>query len=707
MAARARGRETASDRDGGTGPFAVILALPVAAALLAGGAVSFEVELFRGLCVLVAAGLALLALAVGLPRGRAALAPGWLHLGFGVLVVWLGLVSALSAHTGSLATYQFGKLLGLAVVLAATSALDARAALRTVARTSAVSLLGLAAIALAGHAFGLALPGFGYEQPLELGFGNANILAGTVAVAAMWLLAPAFGSDTRADAWLARTALVAGAAIVLACESRSAIFWVGLGVAGFVFVWLRSVRGWTLARSLALAAALVATLAAAVWLGGSERFARRVARLIDIERLHTFPEPGRRITFWIVLDRTFADPLRAVAGRGLGSGGRDLLAVSPPEYAVAATIRQLYIHNEFLELWSDGGLLALGGFLALLGTTLVRLVRTLIRTSSREEPPGTRAAERRRALARHAGHRGDHGRALWALALSTSIAMWCALGMASLSTRHVGSQLFLVLALGLGWQLNPAPGDPPRRVSGPLVATGLVAVALGSLALVLPTFRASQLLLEAKRTVSIDQDLDRAVGLLERARAWHPGEPEIALERLNVAVWQDDLEAARTAYEALGRYAPFFPPAPHLFARALARRGEFGAAARELRALHRVAPYDFEALLALPFMAYAAGDRNLLETASMELVAAAIETLEWLEMRGLEVERRDATGAAGVFVTLADGGTLWIRRSSTPGLLFPQRPETLAEGRTLARESLRRLLTDELGAERTRFLDET
>ena len=264
---------------------------------------------------------------------------------------------------------------------------------------------------------------------------------------------------------LARAGWIGLLACALACilmtQSRitlaAAIFCLGL-YAVLASIWVFDpVRAWRAAgprvRARCLALSLTPVVLGGVFIFMDGHFADRIARLLDSGQFLGMRGHSYAAAMAIWLDT----PYTVLFGNGIGAFQKQGALVFPP----AAQHLEFWhhVHNETLEILVEGGIAALGAYLFVILSTLMRLFRCV-----RNQSLSLRAR-------------------LTALGLAVSLATFECHGLFSISTRTLAGHYTFALLVGLAWAHCIASGQPAHGVvlARPLFISALRLVWVGML----------------------------------------------------------------------------------------------------------------------------------------------------------------------------------------------------------------------------------
>jgi O-antigen ligase len=251
----------------------------------------------------------------------------------------------------------FGWITAVAIVLVVSTTLTDRRSLRWAATAFVAGAIASVAIGLVGGAVQTPASGSGdIAARLVGGSGDPNFLAAGIVPAVVLAFAVAAGTENPA-ARVAVAPVVAFLAVgLVASQSRGGLV-AALVAAVAALVLAKRRRGWVVIGLLWLVGA------AAAWY---------VADPVAWQRLLDFGESSGRSELWSVAWQMWQDhPLAGVGLQGfLDAAGDYARALGPLEYAEFITEQPHVVHNSFLELLAETGIVGLALFLVVVGISL-------------------------------------------------------------------------------------------------------------------------------------------------------------------------------------------------------------------------------------------------------------------------------------------------------------------------------------------------
>ncbi len=579
---------------------------------------------------------------------------------FSVEVAFLGTVSLF--HSGYLETYYLAKAILLLLFLIILENRPGNETTTTLLLFCVPAMvIGLVLVWVSGAVHLVAIPHANYARPLELTFGNQNVL-GLFLVLSAPLCAAAAGlqpsGPRRVICWAAFLCIIP---LIMWTQSRNAII---LGVAGggaAVFSWsilffsgkprpillpLALVGGTfsvVFGSTLSLAQlhpspddfGVLATIAAA----GSGllmllaaflviRFSKNRARIFGVNlgfllfaaatfslsqserseaKLETMSEgeitTGRELNYMAARAIMTDSPGSLLLGNGLGAFYVEIAARDPADFGHTALRKpSLFVHQEFFEILVEGGMVAFFLRLLLVGGTVWICLRVVFRRDH------TAPEER---------------------LLASCLALCCGLfylhGLFSVAPRYFPNQVLLFVAIGVTWaRFSPFEKIRLRRFFWiPVLA-----------ATVWPLF-------ETGRQFASDRLLDRAIRpdhtsqtgletrrLLRKAISVDPENLRAHAElfRLETRPGRDDVDQARTNFQAMEGIVPGYNRFGLQFARALFRNGQAEEACEVINDYLSFNRNDFLAHLHAISFAFLENADETLEDALEAYLTAAAET---------------------------------------------------------------------------------
>mgnify|MGYP006275500167 CR=1 FL=1 len=552
--------------------------------------------------------------------------------------------------------------------------------LQTIARLFACIVLAMAAVALGGTLLGVARAYYGFGFPLTLSFGNQNMLGGFLVMVGPIIVAGAFAETASRWRYLLIAAAVAAGAMIVATNSRNAVgsavltgvaLLVGLGRWGYAQPWRRAL----LRPGLILIAATIV-----IWVAAPLEFRKKLSRGISGTSLQS--RSFMYQSTWDTIDHT---PANLLIGQGAGRFRQHLFAVDSRAYGLAIASRNaVHLHNEYLEIWYEGGAIALGLFIGLMAWTFWRIVRQV-------RGPDVPRQQR-----------------LWLVALAAVMLAYLLFGVFSVGTRYSGMQFVFAFCFAASWSLAGRPIvagrpmiDPGRRslIGVTVAAAALVPAALVPAWLAMRYYRHDRALREAKVLVYDRQQLDAGWARLQHAADLVAGNPEVAWEMVRLARPMNlPPDQAQRNFERLQAIVRFYKDAAYHQAQYLIARGQVDRAGRLLGDYLQAQPFDFRAHYLHATLAVFAGDSSVAE---QRLAHLLVDVTDFVRMRGLaDVRAEIRDGSAGRMVVLDshNGRHMQVAFDQLPGALFGRTPADTNEAFDLLTASLQRLLRN-LGVE--------
>ena len=264
-----------------------------------------------------------------------------------------------------------------------------KSVLKTLAYAMVCVLILSSVIGIFEH-FGLLLLNYNTRsEAISVSFNNPNIYGGFL-IAAIALAGAAFVlSDSRAWQAASVLAVALGCVNVLLTQSRAVLLGLAVGLLFFgisTFFTQRPTKK-TLRRSILILSGIL--LMCFVFLFLSRSF---FVKLLYTQRAFAY----RFVAYRIATKLWLLSPVTALFGNGLGSFKPLFFTHKPPDYRLLA--RPLgwdAVHNEYLELFVDGGILSFLVFMAL----IVYLFRLNHRTQRANNVPQWRKFSSRFAMA--------------------------------------------------------------------------------------------------------------------------------------------------------------------------------------------------------------------------------------------------------------------------------------------------------------------
>lgn len=650
--------------------------------------------------------------------------PALLGLAWGHVV----LVSALAGAT-YWGGYQMAKTGGLfALMVLVVNTFDTRKVGR-LARPLACLMLLLAGSAVAANLVGFKAYHYGVGVPLYLSAGNPNVLGGFLVLVLPLTLGGFMLETDRRWKRVIAAAAVAVVAMILASQSRNAAATMVVGVGLFALLWARYARRRSWARSLAAPAAVALLALVVVFAAMPGDIGRNVSAAFTGRSAQ-----GRAFFYAAAFDMVTDRPAHLLFGQGSGRFRERALAVPSRDYGlVVGTKNTLFIHNEYLELWFEGGLVALGLFLAAMGWTLWRIRRRIARPGDDDPSPPTsrpRAhGDNNNAGAHaHADARRQRG---WLIACGVSLVMFMLFGLISVGARYSDMQFLFALLLAATWAIlrdadpasiaapdngDRAPADAPRQAgsaAGPAIAAKLLpaacaVIAAGSLGVATLYFQSERTLRAAKEMAfrADPPEFESARRRFRSVSALGLPSPEALYDVVNVNFALDaPIDTARSDFERSQALIPWYKDVGMVFARHLFHLGRPADAIDVVRGHLDAHPFHFRAHLDHCVYPLALGDQAALETAMARFLRDAVSYLNLLDRA--ELTYHEAPAQPGRLITIHapdTGATAKITYRRLPGYLFGGKmPGDDREARRLVAANARKLFTG-LGVEDADFL---
>lgn len=565
----------------------------------------------------------------------------------GLLWGYLTVVTVIQPLT-YLGVYQLvkgGALVALVVVvgLIRWRTLDAcwlsRAAM--VAATCVVVYGAIGAIAGLDGAWG------SFRPPVKLTFGNQNMFGGYLVMLLALVLPTAV--DGRHPRWrmCAMAAAAGTVALVYMTQSRmmigALIFVAGL----FLLLDWRVVRCWPWRKvGMAFAAFVAVTVAVTVVAVVTQ------PRLTEkVEKVARYPGEGRstasRELFYLAgADLITSSTDRLLFGHGSGRFRTFFQDVDVRDYGKSHRWRTThFVHNEYIETWFAGGLVAILVCVAIVGLALQSGVRLMTNG-------GLDGTDRRVGLG-----------------LACGLAGFLLIGFTSVATRYAGMQAIAAVCvaglLGMardvryGGDCRTSKNREPRRRThrsrSSLLGLGALSLAAGVAAL-LGWFVAEGISLRREVTAlrsGEPQSSTRAYQRLGSVSVFGVPHPDALYLQLRYAGSLDDpVDKASKAWRKLQLQAPHLEKASFAYARILMDAGRHGPAAEVLVGHVKANPFHFEGHLNRSVAAWLAGERNHANRAIVDLIQAHVDFMRLHEGHAVET-RTEQTKRGRALVILA------------------------------------------------------
>jgi len=562
--------------------------------------------------------------------------------------------------------------------------------LRWLGRLLSAVFAGLGVFTAVGAAGGLGGDFLRFALPLELNFGNQNILGGFLVMSVGPLLGAAAAERDRRWRVVAAVAIVSVGAMVVMTQSRNMV--ATLFIAGGLFLAGATVWAWRWPRRRVVrwlggyvgAAAVVIVIVLAVQPALRGKLRQAVVGKSTQTRLMMYRS---------AVDLLADSPTTLAFGHGSGRFRGRFSTVDSRTYGMVTRFNNtLYVHNEYIEIWFEAGLIGLGAFGVIVVVTLRRGWRAM------RDPS-----------------RSTAGR-LWLVGLMVGMACYLVFGLASVANRYIGAQAWFIVCLGgtLAMSRPPKSGGGGSGDSSAGAGTGpKTKLALAGLIVLGATAAATSGWYLANGRVKLDEAIALRAGRAEPARAYERLESlsVLGIHDPDALFWQvklvRDLDRpmamAERAFERLQRQVPYFKSSAHEYGRLLLEAGRYAEASALLSRHGRAHPLFFEGQLDRCVAAAMAGDRAALEEGLADLLGAVVDflSIEHGHAVSMSIERRGESEV--IVIRTGEGGAkAEMRRSSLPSALLGGAPGSIAEGRAVIAAKLNGLFV-RLGLPRMDF----
>jgi len=345
----------------------------------------------------------------------------------------------------------------------------------------------------------------------------------------------------------------------------------------------------------------------------------------------------------------------------------------------------LNVHSEYLEIVVESGLIGLTMFMAAIGVLLLGLVRTA--SSPRDVTDDASV-----------------GRRVHAIAAGCAVLGFLGFGVLSVANRYVSSLAVFGVVIGIGLAVSRTPTIPLRTRWWPVMP---IIIGLVSVLIIWPRYDSSRLLSEAidLRGDTTTPAQERRAALIERAVARWPGNIEAQYERLNDAAVRGDAAEIQTAFDAVQRIAPTYQDSHTIVAMTRAAAGDLDGAIDHLRAYTAIHAFDLTAQARLAIFTIFTVDERRVNDALLDLLLLTIEKLNRVTDENYLADIETIEGATVIRIACPDGRTVNIPKSELPWLLLRRSPANNIEAAELLVTHLDTLITDELNAQRPRFME--